>query len=45
MIDDIKTMFSEKPAVCAIMVGVGVVVGVVLGVFTPIKKLFGKKGW
>ncbi len=43
MIDDIKTMFSEKPVVCAIMVGAGLVVGVVLAVFTPLGKMFKRK--
>ena len=45
MIDDIKSMFTEKTIPTIIVMAVGVVVGVVIGVFTPVKKLFSKKGW
>ena len=47
MIEDIKTTITEKPITAAVICGVGIVVGIIVGVFTPVKKLFGKGkgGW
>ena len=45
MIEEIKTMFTEKTVPTIVVMVVGVVLGVVIGVFTPVNKLFKKKGW
>ena len=43
MIDEIKGMFTEKLVPTLVVLGAGVLVGVLLGCFTPVKRIFKRK--
>ena len=43
MIEELKGMFTEKLAPTLIVMGVGIVVGVIVGCFTPVKRIFKRK--